>query len=265
MDNVKFIPWIMKIFVAIAVSLLVTVVPGNAQDESGVANSDSVSWSPPRFDGRKAERSRMVQQHIAGSGRIQESQVIEAMRHVPRHLFVPPQVRSRAYRNRPLPIGEGQTISQPLIVGYMTDLLDLTSDDKVLEVGTGSGYQAAVLSEITPHVFTIEIIESLAKQASKRLQQLGYTTIRIRQGDGYYGWEEYAPFEAIIVTAAAGHIPPPLLDQLKPGGRMVIPIGGTYEVQTLMLVTKDTRGEVKTRQLMPVRFVPMTGAVRKKN
>ncbi len=215
-------------------------------------------WERPRFDERRAERHRMVAGQIAARG-VEDEDVLDAMRHVPRHRFVPENVRDSAYRDRPLPIGHGQTISQPYIVAYMTEVLQVEPGDRVLEIGTGSGYQAAVLSELTPHVFTIEIIEELATQASERFERLGYDTIEARHADGYYGWPEHAPFDAIIVTAAAGHVPPPLVKQLKPGGRMVIPVGGVFEVQHLVLVTRDEAGELRTRTLMPVRFVPMTG------
>ncbi|HOV40079.1 MAG TPA: protein-L-isoaspartate(D-aspartate) O-methyltransferase, partial [Spirochaetales bacterium] len=157
-----------------------------------------------------------------------------------------------------LPIGYGQTISQPFIVAYMTELLQLKGNEKVLEIGTGSGYQAAVLAEITPDVYTMEIIPDLAERARKTLENEGYTTVKIRNGDGYYGWEEEAPFDAIIVTAAAGHVPPPLLAQLKPGGIVVIPIGGVYEVQMLTRIEKRSEGSFRTEQLLPVRFVPLT-------
>jgi len=207
---------------------------------------------------REDERHTMVERHIAGED-ISDSAVLEAMRTVPRHEFVPTEHRGRAYANRPLPIGEGQTISQPYIVAYMTELLELDSGDRVIEVGTGSGYQAAVLAEIAKEVYTIEIIESLAESATARLDRLGYDNVEVKQGDGYFGWPEHAPFDAVIVTAAAGHIPSPLVEQLKPGGRMVIPVGPVHAVQNLILVTKDRNGEVTTEQLLPVRFVPMTG------
>ncbi len=210
------------------------------------------------------ERRAMVANQIEARG-VKSSAVLEAMRAVPRHEFVSPAQQGQAYSDKPLPIGHGQTISQPYIVAYMTEILQLEAGDKVLEIGTGSGYQAAVLAEITNQVYTIEIIEELAVQASERLQRLGYTEVRTTQGDGYYGWKEYAPFDAIIVTAAAGHIPPPLLRQLKPGGRMVIPVGGVYEVQSLMLVRKTSGGEVRTERLMPVRFVPFRGAAQQKS
>jgi protein-L-isoaspartate(D-aspartate) O-methyltransferase len=178
---------------------------------------------------------------------------------VPRHEYVPEQYREFAYENRPLPIGYGQTISQPYIVALMTDLLAIKPGDRVLEIGTGSGYQAAVLAELASRVYTIEIIEGLAERARKVLFQQGYTNIETRVGDGYYGWEEQAPFDAIIVTAAASHIPPPLVTQLKAGGRMIIPVGSRFMVQQLVLVEKDNAGNVSTRQILPVQFVPLTG------
>ena len=210
------------------------------------------------------ERRAMVANQIEARG-VEDTEVCAAMRRVPRHEFVAAPQRGQAYSDKPLPIGQGQTISQPYIVAYMTEVLQLDAGEKVLEIGTGSGYQAAVLAEITDRVYTIEIIVELAEEASARLQRLGYAEVQATQGDGYYGWEEHTPFDAIIVTAAAGHIPPPLLRQLKPGGRMVIPIGGVYEVQSLMLVRKTTDGEVRTERLMPVRFVPFRGEAQKRS
>ena len=180
------------------------------------------------------------------------------MRTTPRHVFVPEDMRSRAYSDTPLPIGHGQTISQPFIVAYMTELLQLEPDDKVLEIGTGSGYQAAVLAQLTPEVYTIEIIKPLAERAKKALADQGYEDVKTKNADGYFGWEEHAPFDAIIVTAAAGHVPPPLWEQLKPGGRMVIPIGGQYEVQRLVVVEKTKEGQRRSQSVMAVRFVPFT-------
>lgn len=209
-------------------------------------------------DDRAGERRTMVERHIANEG-IGDEVVLEAMRTVPRHEFVPSERSGRAYANRPLPIGHGQTISQPYVVAYMTEVLELAEDDRVLEIGTGSGYQAAVLAEIVDRVYTIEIIEALARTARRRLERLEYDNVEVKQGDGYFGRPEHAPFDAIIVTAAAGHIPSPLVEQLGPGGRMVIPVGPVYAVQNLILVTKDDSGEVTTEQLLPVRFVPMTG------
>ncbi|MGH6635406.1 MAG: protein-L-isoaspartate(D-aspartate) O-methyltransferase [Gammaproteobacteria bacterium] len=185
--------------------------------------------------------------------------VYQAMAKVPRHEFVPAEQRSRAYLNRPLAIGYGQTVSQPYIVALMTELLEVKTGDTVLEIGTGSGYQAAILAELVDHVYTIEIIRELGEQASDRLQGLGYDNVAARVGDGYYGWEEHAPFEAIIVTAAASHIPPPLVRQLKPGGKMIIPVGSRFMTQYLVMVEKDTNGGVITRQVLPVTFVPLTG------
>ncbi len=225
------------------------------------ADEAEVEWERPRFEERQEERARMVRRQIQQRG-VRQERVLDAMRAVPRHLFVPQERGGSAYADHPLPIGYGQTISQPYIVASMTEQLELESGDKVLEVGTGSGYQAAVLSEITPHVFTIEIIEALAEQARERLRRLGYETIQVKHADGYFGWEEHAPFDAIIVTAAAGHQPPPLVKQLKPGGKMVIPLGSPYQTQQLVLLSKDTRGKVRTNSLMPVRFVPLTREVR---
>lgn len=183
--------------------------------------------------------------------------VEQALLRVPRHEFVPPDEKGRAYLNRPLPIGFGQTISQPYIVALMTDLLDLKKADVVLEIGTGSGYHAAVLSELAKEVYTIEIIEPLGLQAAERLERLGYKNIKTRVADGYYGWKEHAPFDGIVVTAAASHIPPPLIEQLKPGGKMVIPVGSHFLTQYLVMVEKDMNGVIRTRELLPVMFVPL--------
>jgi protein-L-isoaspartate(D-aspartate) O-methyltransferase len=189
-----------------------------------------------------------------------DDRVLAAMAKVPRHRFVPPSQVSAAYANRPLPIGHGQTISQPYIVALMTDLIDPRPDAVVLEIGTGSGYQAAILAELVRTVCTIEIIEPLAREAEARLRSEGYGRVRTRVGDGYFGWEECGPFDAIIVTAAASQIPPPLVRQLKPGGRMVIPVGAPFLAQHLTLVDKSRDGAVSTRQVLPVAFVPLTGA-----
>ena len=203
----------------------------------------------------KGLRHRMVDQQIAARG-IEDEHVLQAMRDVPRHLFVPKGRRSSAYGDFPLPIGYGQTISQPYIVALMTQLLEPEKDDVALEVGTGSGYQAAVLSRIVKEVYTVEIIPPLGKAAEKRLKEAAYENIKVKIGDGYYGWEEYALFDCIIVTAASDHIPPPLIRQLKRGGKMAIPVGSPFQVQNLMLVEKSGEGEIRTRNLLPVRFVP---------
>lgn len=188
--------------------------------------------------------------------------VMAAIARVPRHRFVPAAEVPHAYDNRPLPIGYGQTISQPYIVALMTDLIRPQPGQTVLEIGTGSGYQAAVLAELVGRVYTIEIIEPLARRAAEQLKALGYANVQTRVGDGYHGWEEAAPFDAIVVTAAASHIPPPLIRQLKPGGRMVIPVGAHFLAQYLLLVEKQADGAVTTRQILPVRFVPLTGGER---
>jgi protein-L-isoaspartate(D-aspartate) O-methyltransferase len=180
------------------------------------------------------------------------------MRILPRHEFVPQDVRPFAYENRPLPIGNDQTISQPFIVAIMTHLLDLEADDRVLEIGTGSGYQAAVLASLVDEVFTIEIVPQLGERAGATLQRLGFTNVHTRIGDGYRGWPEEAPFDAIIVTAAAGQVPPPLVEQLKAGGRMIIPVDGNLAAEQLTLIEKRMDGSVTSRQVMAVRFVPFT-------
>ena len=226
------------------------------------AATDTVDWTRPRFDERKGERHKMVEEGIRREG-VTDQQVLEAMRHVPRHLFVPENYQQYAYQNRPLPIGHEQTISQPFIVGYMTQMLDLQEGEKVLEIGTGSGYQAAVLSEITPHVYTIEIVEPLGKQARALFDKLGYSTIKTRIGDGYKGWPEHAPFDAIILTAAPGEVPDPLIRQLKPGGVLAAPVGESGGPQMLTRITKTESGEIRREQKLPVRFVPMTGEIRK--
>ena len=213
---------------------------------------------------RAAERERMVLSAAnlaatsgAEEGRTIRRAVLDAMRRVPRHLFVPREVRAEAYRDRPLPIGHEATISAPSIVAMMTELLDPKPGDRVLEVGTGSGYQAAVLSELVREVWSIEIVDPLATSAAARLAELGYRNVTVRAGDGYAGWPEHAPFDKIIVTAAAPHVPQPLLDQLRPGGRMVIPVRRRAGHEELMLIEKDARGRVREREILPVRFVPL--------
>lgn len=214
-----------------------------------------LSLSAHTQDYEKA-RKRMVTGQIARRG-IKDRNTLKAMRKVERHLFVPPMYMHMAYDDSPLSIGYGQTISQPYIVAYMTEIIKPRPGDKILEIGAGSGYQAAVLGEIVEKVFTIEIIDELAKSATERLQKLGYSNVEVINGDGYNGLEEEAPFDAIIVTAASEHIPPSLIKQLKDGGKMIIPVGSPFFVQTLMLVEKK-KGKISTSSLMPVRFVPFT-------
>jgi protein-L-isoaspartate(D-aspartate) O-methyltransferase len=207
-------------------------------------------------------RKFMVESQLAARD-ITDGKVLEVMGKVPRHLFVIPKYRSLAYADRPLPIDEGQTISQPYIVALMTQHLALKPGDKVLEIGTGSGYQAAVLTHFTDKVYSIEIRENLAKKASETLKQLDFGQVQVKWADGYFGWEEYAPFDAIIVTCAANHIPPPLLEQLKEGGKLIIPLGSTLYYQTLTLITKKN-GKPNVQHISGVTFVPMTGKAQEK-
>ncbi len=206
-------------------------------------------------------RAQMVSRQLA-SRDISDRRVLDIMGRVPRHLFVAPDYRSQAYEDYPLPIDEGQTISQPYIVALMTQCLDLQGGEKVLEIGTGSGYQAAVLAELGSRVFSIEIRQALAVEAARTLTDIGYDGVKVRQADGYFGWPEEAPFDAIIVTCAANHVPPPLLEQLKEGGRLVIPLGSTLYVQTLTLITK-VEGKPRVKHISGVRFVPMIGEAEK--
>lgn len=200
-------------------------------------------------------REKMVEYQIEERD-VKSKIVLDAMRKVPRHEFVPKKYRNEAYNDYPLPIGFGQTISQPYIVALMTELAEVSKGEKVLEIGTGSGYQAAIAAEITDSVYTIEIITELMESAQARLKQLSYKKINVKNADGYYGWKEHAPFDAILVTAAAEHIPPPLIEQLKEGGKMVIPVGHPLQVQNLMVVEKKD-GKVRSRNIIPVRFVPL--------
>jgi protein-L-isoaspartate(D-aspartate) O-methyltransferase len=225
---------------AMVLLLAVLVLPGIADEDEST---------------RRA-RMRMVDEQIAARG-IEDPEVLRAMRNARRHLFVPERQVRNAYDDNPLPIGHGQTISQPFIVALMTQLVQPQADFRVLEIGAGSGYQAAVLAEIVDHVYTVEIIEPLAEWAEERLKLAGYENVTVKHADGYYGWEEHAPFDAIVVTAAAPHIPPPLIEQLKDGGRMIIPVGSRFRTQQLVLVEKDG-GRVTTRNILPVRFVPFT-------
>lgn len=201
-------------------------------------------------------RNEMVESQIKSRG-IKDKATLQSFREVERHKFVPAGYVDYAYEDRPLPIGYGQTISQPYIVAYMTEIIKPGIKDKVLEIGTGSGYQAAILSGIVNYVYTIEIIPQLGRSAEQRLRELNYNNVSVKIDDGYYGWEEHSPFDAIVVTAATEYIPPPLIKQLKDGGKMIIPVGSPFLVQQLMLVEKE-KGEIKSRSLMPVRFVPFT-------
>ncbi len=219
-----------------------------AAGDGGQANADQYA----------ERREAMVKNTIELRG-VEDPATLQAMRAVERHEFVDPRLIDQAYADRPLPIGHGQTISQPYIVAHMTELLRPKEGDVVLEIGAGSGYQAAVLGEIVSQVYTIEIVPELAQLSKERMEKLGYDNVEVKEGDGYYGWEEHAPFDGIIVTAAATHIPPPLVEQLKPGARMIIPVGPPMQVQNLMLVEKDEDGSVTQRNVMPVRFVPLTG------
>jgi protein-L-isoaspartate(D-aspartate) O-methyltransferase len=235
--------------------------PVSAETEAPAAIERPAAPEPPAAP-RAEERRRMVQTQIEfpndGRDPVTRKDVLDALRRAPRHALVPPGLTRRAYDDTPLPIGHGQTISQPYIVAMMTELLEVKPGDKVLEIGTGSGYQAAVLAHLTPHVYSIEIIRPLLERARAALKELGYETVQMKEGDGYHGWPEHAPYDGIIVTCAAGHLPPPLWEQLKPGGRIVIPIGGVYEVQRLVVATKQDDGSRVTRTVMPVRFVPLT-------
>ena len=212
--------------------------------------------SSPGQDGFAADREHMVAEQIAARD-VRDPRVLAAMRAVPRHLFVPPDAQRQAYLDRPLPIGYGQTISQPYIVALMTALARPGAGDRVLEVGTGSGYQAAVLSQLVAHVYSVEIVDPIARAADERLKTLGYANVTVRTGDGYAGWPDHSPFDIIIVTAAPDHVPEPLLAQLKPGGRLVIPVGPVSAVQQLQLIEKDDTGRMTTTRVAPVQFVPL--------
>lgn len=237
----------MSRLIALPVCLSLLILSGRCSDAPQEPN--------PGADGYRRERRLMVDRQIRDRG-IQSGAVLRAMRRVPRHEFVPESLRDRAYADHPLPIGFGQTISQPAIVAYMTEAADISGKDKVLEIGTGSGYQAAVLGELAKEVYTIEIIPELAEQAGRALGRLGYKNVFVRAGNGYLGWPEQAPFDAIVVTAAPDEVPQALVEQLAVGGKMVIPVGG--ESQEMVIITKTRKG-VTERRTIPVRFVPMTG------
>ena len=243
------------------ITILIGTVSSLLSDPSHAA--EPAQESPYGLE-RQQERAAMVETLKRYHGRgitVSEQAVIRAMLRVPRHRFVPANMQGHAYKDSPVAIGHGQTISQPYIVALMTQLADVRSGMKVLEVGTGSGYQAAILAELTDQVYTMEIISPLAKRTHAQFLDLGLEKIQAKEGDGYFGWPEDIQFDRILVTAAAAHIPPPLLKQLKPGGRMVIPVGPRWGNQELLLVTKDALGKSRTRSLLAVRFVPLTGGV----
>src|SRR5688500_6981215 len=245
----RLVPYILALLAAAS-------IPHACAQPAGGADEDS------RFAEARALLVRSIGDYSDSIGESADPRVLDAIGAVPRHLFVPPALRGEAYADYPLPIGQDQTISQPSLVALMTHLLRPRAGDVMLEVGTGSGYQAALLSRLVRRVHSIEIVEPLARQAADRLARLGYATVEVRHGDGYAAWPDKAPFDGIIVTAGAPHVPRPLLDQLKPGRRMVIPVGPAGSVQRLKLITKDAQGRVRERIVVPVRFVPLTREVR---
>jgi protein-L-isoaspartate(D-aspartate) O-methyltransferase len=259
MKDIRIFPWLL-----ITLAVLMTLITGcratgsDTQPENGQSETVFATLAlTPTPDTTTQDRENMVLRQIEARG-VEDPDVLAAMLAVPRHLFVPDKYLSQAYADHPLPIGYGQTISQPYIVALMTEALELEKEDQVLEIGTGSGYQAAVLAELGIQVFTVEIIPELAAEAETRLVNLGYTNIEVRNADGYFGWEEKAPFDAVIVTAAPDHLPQPLLEQMAEGARLVIPIGPIGAVQTLWLFEKKN-GEVIALNLGAVQFVPLTG------
>jgi len=259
--------WMCVTLSVLALLVLFTIIFGvncAKEPETLVSSQDTEADANqvPAFAERVKERAEMVSRQIRARD-VKDPNVLAAMRTVPRHAFVPLGRQRYAYGDYPLSIGQEQTISQPYIVAFMTQALRLRPEHKVLEIGTGSGYQAAVCAEIAREVYTIEIVKELAKSAEKRLKKLGYKNVFVRAGDGYFGWKEKGPYDAIIGTAAAGRIPPPLLEQLRPGGRMILPVEGTFGFQHLVLITKDKQGKISKKNVMPVRFVPMTGEVQK--
>jgi len=237
--------------------VLAAALAGAALVSPASCRQQAAPTPPPARTGFEFQREQMVRHQIRARG-VKDRRVLEAMAKVPREEFVPADQRPHAYEDGPLPIGEGQTISQPYIVALMTELLEMKKGDRVLEIGTGSGYQAAVLAELTPHVYTIEIIPALAQRAEATLRRLGYKTVSVRTGDGYLGWPEQAPFDGIIVTCAPEKVPEPLKEQLAEGGRMVIPVGPQWTSQTLYVLRKRG-GRLQQTAVIPVRFVPMVG------
>jgi protein-L-isoaspartate(D-aspartate) O-methyltransferase len=246
------------------------VLAACANDDAGSGSPAAVKDAPadvlpPLVDSaeHQQERERLVSRYVEAAG-VRDPTVLAAMRKVPRHLYVPRAMQREAYADHPLPIGHGQTISQPSLVAYMTEILGVDRQSRVLEIGTGSGYQAAILGELVQEVCTIEIVQPLGEAAARLLQRLGYANVFVRVGDGYLGWPERAPFDAIIVTCAPEHVPQPLIDQLKPGGRMCIPVGPNGGTQELYLMIKRADGTLERKAVLPVRFVPMTGAAKRR-
>jgi protein-L-isoaspartate(D-aspartate) O-methyltransferase len=248
-----------RLFVMVLVSWFVLMI----QVAGVLSKAEAEDREEARF---RSLREKMVKEQISDPPDyrepVRDQNVLAAMLQVQRHLFVNPRHRERAYGDHPLPIGYGQTISQPYIVALMTEMLEVKPEHKALEIGTGSGYQAAILSLLVKEVYSVEIIKALADRASERLKRLNYRNAYVKIDDGYYGWEEYAPFDRIIVTCAATLVPPPLLKQLKPGGKMCIPVGGRYTIQHLTMVEKSKEGKITMRKMLPVRFVPLTRSIR---
>jgi protein-L-isoaspartate(D-aspartate) O-methyltransferase len=236
------------------VILLIFTCTAGASDEAAVDKP----WARLRAELMAQIESEVFEtRHYTGVARL-DRRVTAVIGRVPRHEFVPASQQRWAYENRPLPIGHGQTISQPYIVALMTVLLDPQPDDIILEIGTGSGYQAAVLAELVRSVYSMEIVAALARSAAQRIKRLGYDNVEVKHADGYFGWPEHGPFDSIIITAAGTQIPPPLIDQLKPGGKMILPVGGQFTAQHLVLLNKHADGKITTRQILPVQFVPLT-------
>jgi protein-L-isoaspartate(D-aspartate) O-methyltransferase len=246
-----------RAFGLISIIALLVVATAHAMPPPGAPDGDPYTEARARLVEEVASDVRMTSRYL-GTDRL-DPRVMRAIGQVPRERFVPPPLRGRAYGNHPLPIGDGQTISQPYIVAIMSHLIAIEPGERVYELGTGSGYQAAVLAEMGAEVYSIEIVPALAARAAETLANLGYDNVHVRAGDGYQGWPEAAPFDAIVVTAAGPEIPPPLIDQLRVGGRLVMPVGGEFQTQQLVVLVKQPDGELQRRNVLPVRFVPITG------
>ncbi len=264
MNKIKFSKVKIIFFFVVALIIFIIINQNYKINNNQIKiNKTTTQFQNQTIDEFYEARKYMVDNHMRARD-IYDEKVLKVMQKVPRHRFVPANLVANAYDDRPLPIGYGQTISQPYIVALMTQELNAGKNDKVLEIGTGSGYQAAVLAELVKEVYTIEIVELLAKSAEERLQGEGYKNVKVKNADGYFGWQEKAPFDAITVTAAVNHIPPPLIEQLKDGGRLIIPLGSTREFQTLTLVTKKGN-DLETRFITGVVFVPLTGEAQKRD